>query len=231
MTMNIASLIDHTLLKPDATADQIEQLCQEARACGFASVCVNPYRVSQVAMLLNGSPVKTCSVVGFPLGANLTATKVAEARALLQAGARELDMVLNIGALKSGDIATAQRDIAEVAAACHDAGVLCKVIFETCLLTDNEKTIACQLCIAAKADFVKTSTGLSTGGATVEDIALMSLLVKPHGLQVKASGGIRSLADLQKMVAAGATRIGTSAGVRIVQEAAGQTVTPTASAY
>jgi deoxyribose-phosphate aldolase len=229
--MNVASLIDHTLLKPDTTAAHIEELCRGARAHQFASVCVNPYRVTQAAALLKGTPVKVCTVIGFPLGANLTETKTAEARAVLRDGARELDMVLNAGALKSGDDAAVQSDIAAVSAVAHAAGALCKVIFETCLLTDDEKTRACRLCVAAKADFVKTSTGLSTGGATVEDITLMSRLVRAHGLGVKASGGIRSLADLQKMVAAGATRIGTSAGVKIMQELAERTVAPSTGGY
>lgn len=229
--MNIARLIDHTLLKPDATAPQIEQLCAEARTHQFASVCVNPCRVAAATTALRGSPVKVCTVIGFPLGANLTEIKAAEARAALRDGAQELDMVLNIGALKNGDDTAVQVDIAAVVALGHAAGAVCKVIFETCLLNNDEKVRACRLCVTAKADFVKTSTGFSNGGATAEDIALMSRLVQPHGLGVKASGGIRSLADLQRMVAAGATRIGTSAGVKIMQELAGQAVAPSAGGY
>ncbi len=217
--MNVAGLIDHTLLKPEATGADIERLCREAGEYGFHSVCVNPFHVRQAAALLRGSPVKVATVAGFPLGANLTETKVAEARSAIGDGAREIDMVLNIGALKDGDDAVVQRDIVAVAGTCHVEGVICKVIFETCLLSNEEKERACRACIEAGADFVKTSTGFSTGGATVEDVALLSRLVKPHGLGVKASGGIRTLADLKKMVAAGATRIGTSSGVKIMQEA------------
>jgi len=219
--MNIASLIDHTLLKPDATATDIERLCREAAQSQFYSVCVNPVHVRSAGTFLQATPVKVCSVIGFPLGANLTATKAAETRSALRDGAREIDMVLNIGALKAGNHAAVLADIQAVVKICHAAHALCKVIFETCLLTDAEKTRACELCITGGADFVKTSTGFSTGGATVADVMLMSRLVKSHGLGVKASGGIRSLADFQKMVAAGATRIGTSSGIKILQEAAG----------
>ena len=219
--MNSASLIDHTLLKPDATTTDIERLCHEAAQHHFHSVCINPVHVHTAAALLRNTPVKVCTVIGFPLGANLTETKVAETHAAIRDGAREIDMVLNIGALKAGNSAAVLADIQAVVQICHAAHALCKVIFETCLLTDAEKTRACELCITGGADFVKTSTGLSTGGATVADVALMSRLVKPHGLGVKASGGIRSLADFQKMVAAGATRIGTSSGIKILQEAAG----------
>jgi deoxyribose-phosphate aldolase len=220
--MNLAQLIDHTLLKAEATRAQIEQLCREAREHHFAAVCVQPCRVELAAALVRGADVQVATVAGFPLGANRPATKVAETRAVITAGATEVDMVLNLGALKDGDDALVRDDIAGVAAACHAGGALCKVILETCLLTDDEKARACRLCVEAKADFVKTSTGLSTGGATVADIELMSRLVKPHGLGVKASGGIRSLADVRAMVAAGATRIGTSAGVKIMQEATGR---------
>ena len=219
--MHIASLIDHTLLKPDATPAAVAQLCREAVQHQFCSVCINPVHVRPAAALLRNTPVKVCTVIGFPLGANLTETKVAETHAAIRDGAREIDMVLNIGALKAGDSATVLADIQAVTQICHAAHAICKVIFETCLLTDAEKTLACELCITGGADFVKTSTGFSTGGATVDDVMLMSRLVKPHGLGVKASGGIRSLADFQKMVAAGATRIGTSSGIKILQEAAG----------
>lgn len=219
--MNIASLIDHTLLKPDATATDIEQLCWEAAQHQFCSVCVNPFHIKSAAALLQNTPVKVCTVIGFPLGANLTETKAAETRFALHDGAREIDMVLNIGALKAGNFAAVLADIQAVTQLCHEARAICKVIFETCLLTDAEKIRACELSITGGADFVKTSTGFSTGGATVDGVALMSRLVKPRGLGVKASGGIRSLADLQKMVSAGATRIGTSSGIKILQEAAG----------
>ena len=219
--MNSASLIDHTLLKPDATTTDIERLCHEAEQHHFHSVCINPVHVHTAAALLRNTPVKVCTVIGFPLGANLTETKVAETHAAIRDGASEIDMVLNIGALKAGNSAAVLADIQAVVQICHAAHALCKVIFETCLLTDAEKTRACELCITGGADFVKTSTGFSTGGATVADVMLMSRLVKPHGLGVKASGGIRSFADFQKMVAAGATRIGTSSGIKILQEAAG----------
>ena len=219
--MNIAGLIDHTLLKPDATAADIERLCQEAVQHHFCSVCINPFHVSLAATLVRTTPVKVCTVIGFPLGANLTETKAAETRAALRDGASEIDMVINIGALKAGNHSAVLADIQAVVKICHAARALCKVIFETCLLTDAEKTRACELCLTGGADFVKTSTGFSTGGATVGDVALMSRLVKSHGRGVKASGGIRSLADFQKMVTAGATRIGTSSGIKILQEAAG----------
>jgi deoxyribose-phosphate aldolase len=229
--MNIASLIDHTLLKPEATEADIERLCQEAKTHQFWSVCVNPFHVRTAATLLHGTGVKTASVVGFPLGANQTRIKAAEAELTLADGAGEIDMVLNIGALKAGNFDHVRGDIAAVAQVSRARGALLKVIFETCLLNEAEKTRACELSVAAGAHFVKTSTGLSSGGATVADVELMSRLVKPHGLQVKASGGIRTLADLQTMVEAGATRIGTSAGIKILQEAAGQKVAPSASGY
>ena len=215
----IASLIDHTILKPEATRADLVKVCREARQYHFASVCVNPYWVPLVRAELAGSPVKICTVVGFPLGATSTESKVAEAGIALRDGAQEIDMVINIGALKAGDEAVVLADLRSVVQACRESDALCKVIFETCLLTHDEKVRACELCVKAGVDFVKTSTGFSTGGATVEDVALMSRLVKPHGIGVKASGGIRTLADLQKMVAAGATRIGTSHGVKIMQEA------------
>ena len=217
--MNVAGLIDNTLLKPEATAADIARLCAEAREFGFHSVCVNPFHVRHAAVLLRGSPVKVATVAGFPLGANLTETKVYETRFALRDGASEIDMMINIGALKAGDDAVVLADLQSVAQACRESNALCKVIFETCLLTHDEKVRACELCVKAGVDFVKTSTGFSTGGATVEDVALMSRLVKPHGIGVKASGGIRTLADFKKMVAAGATRIGTSHGVKIMQEA------------
>ncbi len=219
---NIASLIDHTLLKPDATIVDIERLCHEATQYQFHSVCVNPFHVPSAVTVLKNTSVKVCTVIGFPLGANLTEIKAAETRAALRDGACEIDMVLNIGALKTGNSAAVFADIQTVIEICHEARAICKVILEICLLIDVEKTHACELCIQAGADFVKTSTGFSTaGGATADDVALMSRLVKPHGLGVKASGGIRSLADLQKMVNAGATRIGTSNGIKILQEVTG----------
>jgi deoxyribose-phosphate aldolase len=215
LNSEIARLIDHTLLKPDATRDQIVKICAEAREHGFASVCVNPWWAPLVAKELAGSEVKTCVVVGFPLGANITASKMFEAGQAIKSGAQEVDMVMNIGAMRSGDIEAVFADIQCVVQESHDAGGIVKVILETCLLTDEEKVSACQTAVVAGADFVKTSTGFSTGGATVEDVALMRRSVGPL-TGVKASGGIRSLADLQKMVAAGATRIGTSSGVAIV---------------
>ena len=218
---NIASYIDHTLLKPDATREQIDKLCQEAAAHGFAPVCVNPYYVEHCAQQLAGADAKVCTVVGFPLGANTSDTKAEEAARAIRAGAQEIDMVLNVSALKNGDDQYVTDDIAAVAKASHDGGAICKVILETCLLKDDEKVRACQSAIKAGADFVKTSTGFSTGGATVDDIRLMSKTVAEAKLGVKASGGIRSFADAQQMIEAGATRIGASAGVQIVQESQG----------
>jgi deoxyribose-phosphate aldolase len=211
----IARLIDHTLLKPDATAAKIVQLCAEAREHGFASVCVNPFWVPAAVQELTGSSVKTCTVVGFPLGANTTATKIIEAGKAVRSGAQEIDMVMNIGALLSGDLPTVLADIRGVAGETHGAEAIIKVILETCLLTDPQKITACQLCMEAGADFVKTSTGFSTGGATVEDVALMRNTVGPL-MGVKASGGVRSYSDVRKMLDAGATRIGTSSGVAIL---------------
>lgn len=217
----IARLIDHTLLKPAATREQIVQLCDEARQYHFASVCVNPTYVALcVEQLSDVDDVVVCTVIGFPLGATLPDVKAFEAERTIADGATEVDMVLNVGALKSGDIALVQRDIAAVVAVAHQHDALCKVILETALLTDDEKVQACEIAKAAGADFVKTSTGFGPGGATVEDIALMRHTVG-DGMGVKASGGVRSLADVQAMVEAGATRIGASAGLRIVQEVAG----------
>ena len=217
--MNIAALIDHTLLKPDATYADIERLCAEAREHKFFSVCVNPTYVGQAAAVLAGSNVKVCTVAGFPLGAHTAEVKSAEASQAIRDGAAEIDMVINIGALKSGDVETIRGEICTLVQVCNSRRALCKVILETALLTNDEKIRACEFCVEAGADFVKTSTGFGPGGATVEDVALMSRIVKPKGLGVKASGGIRTLADLQKMVEAGATRIGTSNGVKILQEA------------
>jgi deoxyribose-phosphate aldolase len=216
----IASYIDHTLLKPDATQDQIAQLCYEARKYGFAAVCVNPTNVRLCTQLLQGSPVHVCTVVGFPLGATPPEVKAYETQQSLDDGATEVDMVINVGALKSGDYGLVERDIATVARTCHAGGALLKVIIEAALLTDEEKVIACQLSKAAGADYVKTSTGFGPGGATVQDVALMRRSVGPE-LGVKAAGGIGSYEDAAAMVAAGATRIGASAGIKIVQGAKG----------
>jgi len=215
----IAGMIDHTLLKPDATAEQVEQLCKEARENKFFSVCVNPVHVALVSEQLKGSGVKTCSVIGFPLGALTTEQKVSETRSVIEAGAEEVDIVLNNGAVKAGDDETVRADVAAVAEACHAGGAILKVILETGLLTDDEKLRACKLCIEAKADFVKTSTGFGFGGATVEDIALMTGAVKEAGLGVKASGGVRDYAAACAIIEAGATRIGTSSGIAIITEA------------
>ena len=214
---DLASLIDHTLLKPDATADQIAQLCYEARKYKFASVCVNPTHVKLCAELLQGTQVKVCTVIGFPLGASAPEVKAFEAQTAIKDGATEIDMVLNIGALKAGDLTLAARDIHEVVRVGHDAGAIVKVIIETSLLNDEEKVTACLLAKEAGADFVKTSTGFSGGGATVDDVNLMRRVVGPT-MGVKASGGVRDFEDAQNMVKAGATRLGASAGVKIVQE-------------
>ncbi len=215
----IAALIDHTLLKPEAARADIQKLCREARHYGFASVCVNPYWVPLVVGELSGSGVKSCTVVGFTLGATSTEAKVAETAAALRAGAREIDMVLNIGALRSGDHEVVKLDIQGVVNISHEAGAIVKVILETALLDDNQKAVACTLAKLANADFVKTSTGFGPGGATAQDVALMRRVVGPE-MGVKASGGIRTLEDLKIMTAAGATRIGASASVKIVEASA-----------
>ena len=215
----IAALIDHTILKADATRGEVTKICREARQYSFASVCVNPYWVPLVKAELAGSPVKVCTVVGFPLGATSTESKVAETTAAVRAGAQEIDMVINIGALKSGDTDAVRSDIASVVRAAHAGGAIVKVILETALLDDTQKRVASQLSKAAGAEFVKTSTGFSTSGATAHDIALMRAAVGPE-MGVKASGGIRSLDDLRTMAAAGATRIGASASVKIVEATA-----------
>jgi deoxyribose-phosphate aldolase len=216
---NIARLIDHTILKPEAIREEVKTVCAEALRFGFASVCVNPCWVPLVAGELKGSPVKVCTVSGFPLGATTTAAKVAETCEALANGAEEIDMVINIGALRGGENGAVESDIREVVRASHARGAIVKVIIETALLTDGQKVLACQLAKAAGADFVKTSTGFSKSGATVEDIALMRRTVGPD-MGVKASGGIRTLEDLKAMVAAGATRVGASASVRIVEATA-----------
>ncbi len=212
---NIASYIDHTLLKPEATKEQIVKLCQEAAEYKFASVCVNPAWVAVSAKELENSPVKVCTVIGFPLGASTSETKAFETTDAIAKGAEEIDMVINIGALKSGDSELVKNDIKAVVEAATGKAIV-KVIIETCLLTDEEKALASSLSKEAGADFVKTSTGFSTGGATIEDVKLMRETVGPD-LGVKASGGVRSLEDLQAMVDAGATRIGASSGVQIMQ--------------
>lgn len=208
-------MIDHTLLKPEATKEQVEKLCAEAKEYTFASVCVNPTWVKISAELLTGTPVKVCTVIGFPLGASTPETKAFETSDAISNGAGEIDMVLNVGALKSKDMDLVKRDIEAVVNAAKGKAIV-KVILETCLLTKEEIKVASQLSKDAGADFVKTSTGFSTGGATVEDVALMREVVGPD-LGVKASGGVRSLEDVQKMIDAGATRIGASSGVQIAQ--------------
>jgi deoxyribose-phosphate aldolase len=213
--LDLAKFIDHTLLRPDATASEIDTMCDEAMQYGFASVCINPTWVKRAAERLRGSSVKVCTVIGFPLGATSPEIKAMEARRALRDGAREVDMVINIGALKSGDRALVLADIAKVVDAAHEGGAIAKVILETALLTDEEKVIASSLARQAKADFVKTSTGFNGGGATVYDVALMRETVGPT-MGVKASGGVRTLEDAEDMIAAGATRIGASAGVQIV---------------
>jgi len=216
----IASLIDHTMLRPEATRADIVKLCGEARQYGFATVCINPYWVPLASSELAGTAVKVCTVAGFPLGATSTEAKVAEASAALRAGAREIDMVINVGALRSGDFDAVKLDIQAVARVCHDANAILKVILETALLDDAQKTTACGLAQAAGADFVKTSTGFGPAGATVQDVVLMRHAVGPR-MGVKAAGGIRTLDDFRAMVAAGANRVGASASVKIV-EAAGK---------
>jgi deoxyribose-phosphate aldolase len=215
----IAAMIDHTILKADATRADVTKVCREARQYGFASVCVNPYWVPLVRAELAGTAVKVCTVVGFPLGATSTESKVAETAAALRAGAEEIDMVINIGALRSGDHEAVRTDIQQVVKVAHEAGAIVKVIIETALLDDNQKAAACTLTKLAGADFVKTSTGFSASGATAKDVALMRSVVGPD-MGIKAAGGIRTLSDLQAMAAAGATRIGASASVKIVEATA-----------
>jgi deoxyribose-phosphate aldolase len=214
---SIANLIDQTLLKPEATADDVARLCSEAAENKFCSVCVNPHWVRLAKSALSGSPVKVCTVIGFPLGATRYTVKIHEAHTALTEGAAEIDMVQNIGALRSGDLTTVQDEIGAIAALAHAEKALLKVILETCLLTEEQKRTACRLAIEAGANFVKTSTGFSTAGATEDDIRLMRGVVGP-AIGVKASGGIRSLDALRRMIAAGANRIGTSSGVQILRE-------------
>lgn len=228
--LSIARYIDHTLLKPDASAAEVSQLCREAREYHFASVCVNSAYVPLCADLLKGSDVAVCTVVGFPLGASPAEVKAYEAQLAIQNGANEIDMVLNIGALKSRDLKALHHDISTVVKTCHAHNVICKVIFETSKLNDEEKVIAAQVCKVAGADFVKTSTGFGGGGATVGDVALMRKVVGPE-IGVKASGGVRNYADAQAMVEAGATRIGASAGVMIVKAERGESVGASGKGY
>ncbi len=220
----VAGLIDHTLLKPDATLQDIEKLCREAAEFRFATVCINPTWVAAAARFLRGSPVRVCSVVGFPLGATTPDVKHYETRRAIFDGATEIDMVINVGALKSGDLRTVECDISSVVDPCREAGVGSKVIIEAALLTEEEKVTACVLSKAARADFVKTSTGFGPGGATAADVALMRRVVGAD-MGIKAAGGVRDFEGLKAMVAAGATRVGASAGVRIVQEAQGKSTT------
>src|SRR6187401_1101088 len=223
----VAGMIDHTLLKPDATRQDLEKLCREAADFHFATVCVNPTWVALCARLLRGTGVGVCTVVGFPLGATTPDVKHYETRRVIFDGATEVDMVINIGALKSGDLQVVERDIAAVVGPCREAKVTSKVIIEVALLTDEQKIAASTLARAAGADFVKTSTGFASGGATAADVALMRRVVGAE-MGVKAAGGVRDYEGLKAMVAAGATRVGASAGVKIVQESTGQK--PAASA-
>ncbi len=213
----LAAMIDHTLLRPDSTTDEIERLCAEAKEYGFASVCVNSCHVHQCAQILAGSRVKVCATIAFPLGAMSTAAKTREAAQALDDGAGELDMVMNIGMLKSGNHTVVEDDIRAVVKIAHARGAIVKVILETGLLNDGEKVIACRLAQDANADFVKTSTGFGHGGATVADVQLLRNSVGPS-MGVKASGGIKTRRDADEMIAAGASRIGASAGIRIVAE-------------
>lgn len=229
ISADVAKFIDHTLLKPEATRQQVEQLCKEALQFGFASVCINPSWVPVAAKILNGSSVAVCTVAGFPLGTHLPEIKAMEARHSIRQGAKEVDMVINIGALKSGDDDMVYRDIKAVTDACIDGRAISKVIIECALLTDDEKVRACQLAKRARADFVKTSTGFASGGATAADVALMSEAVAGTRIGVKAAGGIRTYDDVKKMIEAGATRIGASAGIQIIKEATGGTPAATAT--
>ncbi|MCC7185281.1 MAG: deoxyribose-phosphate aldolase [Acidobacteria bacterium] len=221
----VSGLIDHTLLKPDATRQELEKLCREAAEFKFATVCVNPTWVAYCATQLRHTSVGVCTVVGFPLGATTADVKNYETRRVIFDGAREVDMVINVGALKSGDVRLVERDIEAVAQPCREAGIISKVIIEAAYLTDDEKVTACTLAKAAGADFVKTSTGFGPGGATVADVALMRRVVGVE-MGVKAAGGVRDLEGLKAMVAAGATRVGASAGVKIVQQSRGGDVGP-----
>jgi len=225
----LAGLIDHTLLKPEASRDDVRKLCQEAARFGFASVCIHPWNVPLAAELLRGTKVKVCTVIGFPLGATLPQVKAHEAEEAIKLGAQEVDMVINLGALKSSLDDAVEADIRGVVEVAHRDGAICKVILETSLLTTEEKVRASLASKKAGADFVKTSTGFSTGGATAEDVALMRAVVGSE-IGVKASGGVRTLDDLKKMVCAGATRIGASASVKIMEQASSGSAPPAAVA-
>lgn len=226
----VSGYIDHTLLKPDASRQDIEKLCREAAEFKFATVCVNPAWVATCARLLAGSGVGVCTVVGFPLGATTPDVKNYETRRVIFDGAREVDMVINIGALKSNDLRLVQQDIEAVTSVCRENGAVSKVIIEAAYLTDDEKITACTLSKAAAADFVKTSTGFGPGGATVADVALMRRVVGDD-MGVKAAGGVRDLDGLKAMVAAGASRVGASAGVKIVQQSQGKTTESAGGGY
>lgn len=228
LPQEVAALIDHTLLKPEASRLDIEKLCAEASRLKFATVCINPTWVALSARLLRNTGVRVCSVVGFPLGATTSDVKHYETRRAIFDGASEIDMVINVGALKSGDFHLVERDIEAVTAPCRDSGVLSKVIIEAELLTDEEKVTACTIAKAAAADYVKTSTGFGPGGATAADVALMRRVVGPE-MGVKAAGGVRDFDAVRSLVAAGATRIGASAGVKIVQESRGEPTSASAT--
>lgn len=216
--IKFSKYFDHTLLKSDATEEQVKKLCQDALQFNFASVCVNSYYVPLSARLLKNSGVKVCTVVGFPLGANLTVVKTFEARKAIQEGAQEIDMVINIGALKDGNEEKVYCDIFEVVKECRLKNVLCKVILETSVLSDEEKRIGCRLAKEAGAHFVKTSTGFASGGATPEDVRIMKSAIRGSKMGIKASGGIRTLSQVMELIEAGATRLGTSGTVKIMQE-------------
>ena len=226
----VASMIDHTLLKPDATRANIEDLCREAAQFKFATVCVNPTWVALASRLLAGSGVGVCSVVGFPLGATTADVKGYETQRAIFDGAREIDMVINVGALKSGDLRAVERDLEAVTSPCRSCGALSKVIIEAALLTDDEKITACTLAKAAGADYVKTSTGFASGGATAADVALMRRVVGAE-MGVKAAGGVRDFEGMKAMIAAGATRVGASAGVKIVQQSRGEKTSAAPAGY
>ncbi len=226
----VASMIDHTLLKPDATRQEIEALCREAAQFKFATVCINPTWVATAARLLAGSGVGVCTVVGFPLGATTADVKGYETRRAIFDGAREIDMVINVGALKSGNLRVVETDIEAVTTPCRESGALSKVIIEAALLTDDEKVTACTLAKAAGADYVKTSTGFASGGATAADVALMRRVVGAE-MGVKAAGGVRDLEGMKAMIAAGATRVGASAGVKIVQQSRGEKTSAAPAGY
>jgi len=222
---DIAKCIDHTVLKPETTAEDVKKLCAEAREYSFASVCVSPSYVPVAAKELAGCKVKVCTVVGFPSGAHMPEIKAMEARRAIRDGAEEIDMVVNVGAIKTGDDELVYRDILRVSEACEDGSAILKVIIETGLLTDDEKVRACELAKRARANYVKTSTGFGPGGATAEDIALMYNIVSSSGMGVKASGGVRNYETAHKMIQAGATRIGATAGIKILQQAKEVTLT------